>query len=338
MTGGRQPRNDARWMAAALALAERGRGRTGVNPNVGCILVDGGCDAGGAVVVGRGWTQDGGRPHAEAMALAMAGERARGATAYVTLEPCGHDSARGPACADGLVAAGIGSVVVAVGDPDPRTAGKGLQRLTDAGVTVRSGVLEQDARAVMAGFFSRQLRGRPHVTLKLATSLDGCIALADGTSRWITGERARAHGQLERARSDAILVGAGTVRADNPQLDVRLPGLAAYSPQRVMLGHGDAPAGWAAIGAPTRISGLDAGWLLVEGGAETAAAFIAAELVDRLLLYRAPVLIGGGRAALADIGLRSLDAAHGQWRLIGARMLGNDRMELYQRAAAPQED
>ena len=178
--------DDTRWMAAALALAERSRGRTAPNPNVGCVIVHDGR------VVGRGRTQAGGRPHAEAMALTQARDAARGATAYVTLEPCAHDSSRGPACADLLVEAGVARVVAALRDPDPRTDGQGLARLAAAGVAVESGLLATEARRSMAGWLTRRERGRPFVTLKLATSLDGCIALASGESRWITGpKRAR---------------------------------------------------------------------------------------------------------------------------------------------------
>ncbi|MBM3928408.1 MAG: bifunctional diaminohydroxyphosphoribosylaminopyrimidine deaminase/5-amino-6-(5-phosphoribosylamino)uracil reductase RibD, partial [Sphingomonadales bacterium] len=216
-------------MAAAIALSERSRGRTAPNPNVGCIIVREGR------VVGRGWTQPGGRPHAEAMALAEAGERAHGATAYVTLEPCAHRSERGPACAPSLAEAGVARVIAAVVDPDPRTAGRGLALLRDAGVAVVEGVSADGARRAMAGFLTRRALGRPFVTLKLAMSLDGCIALASGESRWITGAEARAHAHLERARHEAILVGRGTWDIDAPKLDVRLAGLEDRSPIRVVL-------------------------------------------------------------------------------------------------------
>jgi diaminohydroxyphosphoribosylaminopyrimidine deaminase / 5-amino-6-(5-phosphoribosylamino)uracil reductase len=305
-------------MAAALALSERGRGRTAPNPNVGCVIVRGGA------VVGRGWTQPGGRPHAEAMALAQAGEKSRGATIYVTLEPCAHVSPRGPACSDLLVEAGVGRVVVALGDPDPRTNGEGIARLRAAGIDVTEGMLTDAARAAMAGFLTRHALDRPHVTLKLATSLDGRIALPSGESRWITGPEARAHAHLERARHEAILVGRGTWEADAPKLDVRLPGLEARSPRRLILSaSGD-------IRRPADIAALDGvDHLLVEGGAETAASFLREDLVDRLLLYRAPILIGVGKPALGDIGLASLDQAHGRWRLTDARALGSDRVEVY---------
>lgn len=314
-------------MAAALALAERTRGRTAPNPNVGCVIVKGGR------VVGRGWTQPGGRPHAEAMALAQAGTESRGATCYVTLEPCAHASPRGPACSDLLVAAGVARVVVAIGDPDARTNGAGLAQLRAAGLAVETGVAAKAAQRSMAGFLSRQAHGRPYVTLKLATSLDGCIALASGEGRWITGPEARAHVHLERARHEAILVGRGTWEMDAPRLDVRLAGLEERAPLRVVLTSKPFDvAGWCAIVAPeaiTTLAGVD--HILVEGGAKVAASFLRADLVDRLLVYRAPILLGGGIAALGDLGLTALTETHGRWHLTDARALGSDRLEVYER-------
>jgi len=317
---------DRRVMGAALALSERGRARTGPNPNVGCMLVKHG------IIIGRGWTQPGGRPHAEAMALTEAGDAARGATAYVTLEPCAHASARGAACTESLIAAGIARVIVATRDPDPRTNGAGIARMTAAGIQVEEGVRSAEAIRGIHGWWCRTTLGRPAVTLKLATSLDGCIAMADGRSRWITGERARAHAHLERARHDAILVGRRTLTIDEPRLDVRLAGLAHRAPRRILLSSAPAPEGWTRLTAPAAIADLaDVNDLLVEGGAATAAAFLAADLVDRLLLYRAPILIGGGRPAIGDIGLGELDAAHGRWCQIAAHQLGSDRLEVYER-------
>ena len=316
-------RADADWMAAAIALSRRGWPASAPNPNVGCIIVGDGC------VVARGWTQAGGRPHAEAMALAAAGGAARGATAYVTLEPCAHASARGPACSDALIAAGIARVVIAAQDPDPRTDGRGIARLQAAGIEVVFNVLPAEARAAMAPWWTRHGEGRPFVTLKLATSLDGAIAMADGASRWITGDRARAHGHLERAQHQAILVGRGTLDADAPKLDVRLPGLEDRSPKKLVLTSGTAPGGWTAVASPDAIADVDS--VLVEGGAGAASAFLAADRVDRLLLYRAPILIGGGRSALGDIGLADLAQAHGRWRLSDSRLLGSDRLDVYER-------
>lgn len=314
-------------MGVALALAERGRARTTPNPNVGCVMVRRG------TVVGRGWTQPGGRPHGEAMALAMAGADARGATAYVTLEPCAHESRRGPTCVDSLIAAGVARVVIALTDPDARTNGKGIARLRVAGIEVEAGLMAADAARSMAGWLMQLQHGRPFVTLKLATSLDGCVARADGESKWITGAAARAHGHLERARSNMILVGRGTRDADAPALDVRLPGLEIRSPARALLSKAGAPEGWLGLSSPAEISNLpNVHYLLVEGGAETAAAFLKAGLVDRLMLYRAPILIGAGKACLSDIGLGTLAEAHDQWRRIDARPLGKDSLEVYERA------
>ncbi len=313
-------------MAAALTLALRGQRVTAPNPNVGCMLVRAGH------VVGRGWTQAGGRPHAEAMALDEAGEAARGATAYVTLEPCAHESARGPACAKLLIAAGVARVVVAMRDPDPRTDGKGIARLEAAGIAVTTGIGEAEAQRTIAGFLTRRFKGRPHVTLKLATSLDGCIALANGESRWITGPEARAHAHLERARHEAILIGRGTLERDAPRLNVRLPGLESRAPRRILLSARTAD-GWHMISQPSAIAtlvGVD--HLLVEGGALTAATFLRADMVDRLLLYRAPVLLGA-KPGIADLGLTELGGAHGRWQLTDTRMLGIDRLEVYERAS-----
>lgn len=320
---------DAHYMAAALALSERGRGRTGANPNVGCVIVK------NDIILGRGWTQPGGRPHAEEMALAEAGASARGADIYVTMEPCAHESTRGPTCSIAVIEAKPKRVIVATLDADERTRRRGIDRLGDAGIPVSVGIREWEARRAMAGFLCRVENGRPFVTLKLALSLDGCIAMADGSSQWITGERARAHAHLERARSDAILVGAGTAMTDRPGLDVRLDGLADRSPQPVVLGSDkDLPEHWLQIEAPAAIAGLaDINWLLVEGGAKTASSFLQAGLVDRLLLYRAPIIIGGGLPAIADIGLEKLGEAHGQWRRIDQRQLGQDVLEIYDRAA-----
>ncbi|HXJ01016.1 MAG TPA: bifunctional diaminohydroxyphosphoribosylaminopyrimidine deaminase/5-amino-6-(5-phosphoribosylamino)uracil reductase RibD [Micropepsaceae bacterium] len=222
-------RDDIRHMRHALRLAERGLGDVAPNPSVGCVIVsrDG-------RVVGRGWTQTGGRPHAETVALAQAGEQARGACVYVTLEPCAHHG-QTPPCANALIAAGVSRVVGAISDPDPRVAGAGFARLENAGIEVTRGVLEAEAGALNHGFFKRVTEGRPMVALKIAQSADGYVADAHGNSKWITGERARAHGHLMRAKHDAILVGLGTVLADDPALTCRLPGLESRSPTRIVL-------------------------------------------------------------------------------------------------------
>jgi diaminohydroxyphosphoribosylaminopyrimidine deaminase/5-amino-6-(5-phosphoribosylamino)uracil reductase len=313
-------------MAAALSLAERGVGRTGNNPSVGCVIVK------NDIVIGRGWTQSGGRPHAEAMALAQAGAEARGSSVYVTLEPCAHVSQRGPACAQLLKEAAPARVIAALQDPDARTAGEGMAALKASGTEVVAGVMASEARKNLAGFLSRMNRGRPFVTLKIASTLDGQIAMADRSSRWITGEIARAHSHIERARSDTILVGAGTVRADAPQLTVRLAGLEMAQPRKVMLGSGEAPEGWEVIRTPSEIAHLDCNTVLVEGGAATATAFLREGLVDRLMLYRAPILIGAGKPGLSDIGLTQLGDAHGRWQISDSRSLGKDRLEVYESA------
>lgn len=314
-------------MAAAARLAQRARPLSRPNPGVAALVVH------QDKVIARGWTAAGGRPHAEAAALAgLPSEIVAEATLYVTLEPCAHASPRGPACADLIVAARPARVVVGQHDPDPRTAGAGIARLEAAGIAA-SLLSDPASAASLAGFLTRQRLGRPWVTLKLATSLDGCIALADGTSRWITGEAARAHVHAQRARHDAILVGGGTWRADAPRLDVRLPGLEPRSPQRVVLTRGAAPKGVTALPAPEAIAGLDGVLhLYVEGGAETAAAFLAADLVDELHLYHAPILIGGdGRRSLGALGLASLAEAHGRWQMRERRQFGSDTFTAYWR-------
>jgi diaminohydroxyphosphoribosylaminopyrimidine deaminase/5-amino-6-(5-phosphoribosylamino)uracil reductase len=220
---------DAGFMRVAIGLGARALGRVWPNPAVGCVIV-----APGGEVVGRGWTHDGGRPHAEAVALAQAGERARGATAYATLEPCAHVGRAGP-CSEALIAAGVARVVVPIEDPDPRVDGQGLAALRAAGIAVEVGCLAEEAATLNRGFLNRITAGLPMLTLKLATSLDGRIATARGESRWITGPRARAEVHLMRARADAVLVGAATARDDDPKLNVRGLGLDDAHPVRVVV-------------------------------------------------------------------------------------------------------
>ena len=318
---------DQKMMAQAIALGDAARGRTAPNPNVGCVIVspDG-------EIVGRGATQAGGRPHAEAVALAEAGAKARGATLYTTLEPCAHISKRGPTCASSIVEAGLARVVAAMIDPDPRTAGRGFDTLKVAGIDVAVGVGAIAAEESLAGFLSRIRRGRPRITLKLALSIDGKIALPSGESKWISGEDARKHVHLERARSDMILVGRGTYLADAPRLDVRLPGLEDQSPRRALLTRGDAVEGWETLSSPEDVFRLhDVNDLLVEGGSATATAFLSADLVDRILIYRAPILVGEGKSSLGYIGLDGIADAHGRWEHVGGQSLGIDRLEVYQR-------
>ncbi|OYW56714.1 MAG: riboflavin biosynthesis protein RibD [Hyphomicrobium sp. 32-62-53] len=222
---------DLDMMRIALRMAQRGLGNTAPNPAVGAVIAD---EVTGEVIA-RGWTQPGGRPHAETAAIRRAGDRARGKTLYVTLEPCAHFG-KTPPCADTIVAAGLKRVVVGCGDPDPRTAGEGIAKLRAAGVNVTENVLEPDARWLTLGHILRITQKRPFITLKIATDANGLIAPGDGTApRWVTSPEARASGHLLRAQSDAILVGAGTLRADNPDLTCRLPGLAHRSPVRIVL-------------------------------------------------------------------------------------------------------
>jgi diaminohydroxyphosphoribosylaminopyrimidine deaminase/5-amino-6-(5-phosphoribosylamino)uracil reductase len=342
---------DHAHMARALQLAERGRFTTRPNPMVGCVL------AHGSEVVGEGWHQRRGEAHAEVHALRAAGARARGATAYVTLEPCAHHG-RTPPCADALVAAGVARVVVATGDPFPQVDGQGLARLRAAGVAIDCGLMGPMARALNAGFFSRIERARPWLRLKLAMSLDGRTALADGSSKWITGEAARNDVQRWRARSGALLTGAGTVRADDPQLTVRLdPDTEVTPPLRVVLDSNarlasshrifDASAPSLRLHAATvpapldgvaslaldaagagldlhamaaALAGLGINEIQVEAGATLSGALLRAGLVDELLLYVAPVLLGARARPLFDgldparlaerVGLRVVDLRH----------------------------
>jgi len=218
---------DRQYMRMALRLAERGLGYVAPNPAVGCLIVQDGA------IVGRGWTQAGGRPHAEAMALEQAGEKAKGATAFVTLEPCAHQG-KTPPCAEALVASGIARVVTALEDPDKRVEGKGHQILRDAGIDVTEGLRASEAAFLNAGFILTKTQSRPLVTLKMATSLDGRIATATGDSQWITGRLSRRYGHMLRAQNDAIMVGIGTVMSDDPELTCRIPGLGGRSPIRIV--------------------------------------------------------------------------------------------------------
>lgn len=315
-------------MAAALALAGRAAGRTGCNPNVACLLV-----AADGRIVGAGATADGGRPHAEAVALAMAGQAARGATAYITLEPCAHRSLRGPDCAGALIAAGIARAVVAMVDPDPRTGGRGLAALEAAGIAVVCPLAATEARLAQQGFVGR-LAGRPELTLKLALSLDGRLALADGRSQWITGEPARCFAHWLRARADLVLVGGGTLRSDAPRLDVRLPGWRGQQPQRAALTSGPAPEGWLALPSLMALDSVASARgmnrILCEGGGRLAAALLAADRVDRLVLLRAPILLGDGRG-LEGLAMADLALAHGRWLMEDRRPLGPDLLEQYRR-------
>ncbi len=319
--------DDATSMARALELAARVRGRTAPNPWVGCVVV-------GAEGSGRweGATAPPGGPHAEATALAAAGAGAAGATLVTTLEPCAHHG-RTPPCTDAIVAAGVARVVIGVLDPDPLVAGAGAARLEAAGLEVRVGVRADEVAEQLGPYLKHRRTGRPYVVLKLAATLDGRTAAPDGSSRWITGAEARADVHRLRARSDAVLVGAGTVRADDPALTVRLEEDPVRQPLRVVLGR--APVG-ARVHPALELSG-DLGavldelgrrgilQLLVEGGPTVAHAFHRAGLVDRYVLYVAPALLGGddGAPVFAGRGAPTMD---GIWRgrLVAVEQLGPD--------------
>lgn len=359
---------DHTHMAQALRLAERGACTTRPNPMVGCVIAD------GATVLGEGFHVRAGEPHAEVHALQAAGDRARGATAYVTLEPCAH-TGRTPPCADALVAAGVARVVAAVRDPFAAVDGKGFERLRAAGIVVESGLMEAQARALNVGFFSRIERGRPWVRVKLAMSLDGRTALRDGDSKWITSDHARADVQRWRARAGAVLTASGTVLADNPQLTVRLGDDTPFvAPLRVVLDPGlatpltshllDDSAPTLFIHAPdTKVSepwrAKERAWVpvadgrldlaavmaelaarainevQVEAGATLAGALLRAGLVDELLLYVAPVLLGdSARPLFGGVSPASMAQRQG-FAVVEQRQVGPDlRLRLRPVAAA----
>lgn len=361
---------DRRFMAAAIRYSMRHAGLTATNPAVGTLIVR--TDEDGARIVGRGVTALGGRPHAEAQALAEAGDLARGATAYVTLEPCAHHG-RTPPCANALVTAGVARVVGAASDPDPRVSGKGYAILRAAGVAVTAGVLAEAAAQQMAGYLSRSVRKRPEVILKLALSADGMIGRPGAGQVAITGPIARRQAHLLRARADAIVVGIGTALADDPELTVRLPGLQSRSPVRLVLDRmarlppesrlAQSARGvpvWLAAGPeadPDRRGALEQAGVrilatetfegaialpelmedlasqgmscvMVEGGADTARAFLAEDLVDRIVLFDSPVRIGeGGVAAPLDA-----DRVPPAFRLMRDERFGPDRCREWVRA------
>ena len=352
---------DTRMMQTALELAAQGRFSTSPNPRVGCVI------ARGSQIVGLGFHVKAGEPHAEVHALRQAGEAAKGATAYVTLEPCSHYG-RTPPCAEALVKSGVSRVVAAMTDPNPLVAGKGLALLAASGIQTESGLLEQQARELNRGFLSRIERGRPFFRLKCAASLDGKTALSDGRSFWITGEAAREDVQRLRAESCAVLTGSGTVLADNPQLNVRaFPTL--RQPTRIVLDSRlQTPAGSSVLTdrtAPTllvtnsadetrlaayrRLEGvrlmlaaadnggrirLDAlaaelaqeglGEIMIEAGQTLSSAFLAAGLVDEIVLYQAPKILGGGRSLLCLPENPQALADDGEWQTVSVETLGQD--------------
>tara|TARA_R110002051_G_scaffold4021_1_gene21185 strand:- start:513 stop:1688 length:1176 start_codon:yes stop_codon:yes gene_type:complete len=385
---------DRRYMAAALRLSRWNTGLTATNPSVAALVVRDGA------IVGQAVTAPGGRPHAETQALAIAGDRARGATLYVTLEPCSHHG-RTPPCANAIVEAGVARVVVSLTDPDPRVSGRGLAILREAGITVESGVMEEEGRRALSAYLMRQTRGRPHVTLKLAVSADGMIGRpghAPGQGQLaITGPAARAQSHVLRAESDAILVGIGTALADDPDLTCRLPGLEHRSPLRIVLDRHLAlpvtsklvrtapavPVLIAALPSPPRGEGArraDEGAtpaehtarhqaltvagveilapeslpmllaalaargissLLVEGGATVAKSFLAAGLVDRILLFTGTTTVGEGGIESPlrhpDIGAENSTAAApatpAGFRLLRTATFGPDRLAEYERSS-----
>ena len=321
--------SDEQLMRRAIALAATARTRTSPNPWVGCALQTAAGD------MFEGATEPPGGPHAEVVALRSAGEAARGATLASTLEPCSHHG-RTPPCVDAIVAAGVARVVVGIEDPDPHVRGEGIARLRAAGIEVITGVCAHDVRGQLAPYLKHRLTGKPYVVLKLAGTLDGRTAAPDGTSQWITGEAARRDAHRLRAESDAVIVGSGTVRADDPSLTVRH--VQGRDPMRVVLGH--APEG-ARVHPAVEMQGdlevvLDQlgrqgiVQAMVEGGATVAAAFHRAGLVDRYVLYLAPALFGGddGRPLFAGPGASTIDDVW-RGRLISVDRLGDDlRLEL----------
>ena len=363
--------DDVSHMRAALALARRGRGNTWPNPSVGCVVVRAGR------VIGRAVTAPGGRPHAETAALAMAGQAARGATVYVTLEPCAHWG-RTPPCADALIEAGVARVVIAGQDPDPRVNGAGSERLRAAGISVEEGLLAADAEEVVAGFLARLRLGRPLITLKLATTLDGRLATSTGESQWITGAAARRHGHGLRASHDAVLVGSGTVAADDPELTCRIPGIkkvpvvrvvadshlrvapvarlvasAAETPTWIVTRHGSdcrrravlEQAGVVVIEVGSAEPGIDLHdamtalaargitGVLVEGGGRIAAGLLRVNLVDRIVWFHAPGVLGAdGLAAVQPFGVGNL-ASMPRFHRDRTLAVGDDVVSEFRRAA-----
>jgi diaminohydroxyphosphoribosylaminopyrimidine deaminase/5-amino-6-(5-phosphoribosylamino)uracil reductase len=351
---------DRRFLSAAIRLGASALGTTWPNPAVGAIVVRSG------IVVGRGRTALGGRPHGEAMALNEAGRAARGATLYVSLEPCSHEGGT-PPCVDAILAAGVARVVAAIGDPDLRVAGRGFARLRDAGVEVVTVRPSADARRAQAGHISRVERGRPHVVLKLAVSAEDAIGRRGERQAPITGALARRHAHAMRTRFDAILVGRGTVEADDPELTCRLPGLERRSPLRIILdsdgrlrgdrkvfalGSGET---WVLAAVPSPGSAAASRWievpragagldldaallrlgsegitrLLVEGGARVARSLLDADLADEVMLFRSPTALAGDTVpALAGLPLSMVERSE-RFRAAERRMFGADRMTRY---------
>ena len=332
---------DSQFMQMALNMAWRGLGTTAPNPSVGAVIVD---DRG--VILGRGRTQPGGRPHAEVEALARAGEKACGATLYVTLEPCSH-TGKSPPCADAVIEAGIRRVVCALRDPDERVAGKGFARLREAGIEVFENILHDEAHWLTLGHILRVTEQRPFVQLKLATDADGLIAPGDGAPVWVTGEEARARGHLLRAQADAILVGIGTVLADDPALDCRLPGLEGQSPDIIVLDRKKRLPQESKIAASRRLmkvsgtetvtdllgelAGMGVTRLLVEGGPHVWRSFLDAGLVDEIVHFQGAGRVGkGGLLPFVDQGLERI-TKDASFMAVDQRSVGSDKMMTYRK-------
>jgi diaminohydroxyphosphoribosylaminopyrimidine deaminase/5-amino-6-(5-phosphoribosylamino)uracil reductase len=369
------PEFDRRMMAAALRIGGRNLGRTGTNPAVGCLIVGTSGDA--PVLIGRGWTEEGGRPHAEKVALKAAGAAAKGATVYVTLEPCAHKG-RAKSCTEALIDAGVARVVGTIADPDPRTGGKGFAALEAAGIVVTTGVLADDAARAHSGHIARITKGRPQVTLKLAVSADGMIGTRGGERMIITDKPAFEAVQTMRTIFDAVMIGSNTALIDNPRLNVRLPGLEHRSPARVILDSGaelpldsrlvesarefplivvvgpEAPddrkaalteAGAKIIEVSAGPGGVDLeetlealakegfSRVLAEGGSEVAASLVSADLLDEVVLFRAPVVVGPDVVrALAGTALSAIER-NPRYRVVETAIVGDDQMRRYFRAA-----
>ncbi len=352
--------NDIHYMRSAINMGCRGVGRTAENPSVGCIIVKNGS------VISRVRTADGGRPHAETEALKMAGEHARGATLYVTLEPCNHHG-QTPPCVDAIISANVKRVVIGLIDPDPRTGGASVQKMKDAGIEVVCDVLKDECKELHKGFINRITKKRPIVTLKCACTLDGKIAIANGESKWITGTLARRHVHMTRARHDAILIGVDTVLHDNPMLTARIDGL-NHEMTRVVMDRSlklktDSKLAQSAkqfpllvlheSGSPDPLltAGVDVqkidcsnivsvlevlaskgiNNLLVEGGAKIHASFLKFGAFDELLIYRAPTILGGdAKSVVSDVNIDTL-ARRLDLTRIETRQMGADMFELYKK-------
>ncbi len=353
---------DIHHMKSAISMAHRGVGRTAPNPSVGCVIVKNG------IVISRSVTCDGGRPHAENIALTQADSRAKGAVMYVTLEPCAHHGGTSP-CVDFIIRAGIKRVVIGVTDPDPRTSGKSIEKLRDAGVEVIDGVLEGECKDIHAGFISRITKNRPYITLKTACTLDGKIACASGESKWITGDHARYHSHYIRSRHDAVLIGVRTAIIDDPMLTTRISGLAHHGsrivldsslrispnsklvcsardiPLLVFTTIDESDSKYKALkesgvilykidprdlrSVLTALAEYGINRLLVEGGGKTHASFLRSKLCDELVIYRAPTLLGvAAISAIDDLSIETLAQRH-DFSLYSTLNVGFDVLEIY---------